>query len=128
MRIVVAFIFWSALYALVKVWKDFRCFEAESLLRCFFDGYAHLWFLYAIISLYIAVPFLRVIVRDKELLKYFLFLTFIFSILFPSIQRFPVFGIMKRITINLNMEIAMFSRCSFYFVLKWHRQFLYNIF
>ena len=120
LRIVVAFIFWSALYAPVKVWKDFRCFEAESLLRCFFDGYAHLWFLYALIPLYIAVPFLRVIVRDKELLKYFLFLTFIYSILFPSIQSFPIFGITKRITVNLNMEIAMFSRCSFYFVLGYY--------
>ena len=117
LRIVVAFLFWSALYAPVKVWKDFHCFDTGELLRCFFEGYVHLWFLYALIPLYVVVPFLRVIVKDEVLLKYFLLLTFVFSVLLPDLQKVPALETTKWITGNLNMDMALFSRFSFYFVL-----------
>ena len=44
-----------------------------------------MWFLFMIVGLYLIVPFLRPIVRDEKLLRYFLLLTLIFTFLLPQI-------------------------------------------
>ena len=83
LRLVTAFVFWSALYAVFMV-----CFEGcpkSQIAQQFFNGHYHMWFLFMIVGLYLIVPFLRPIVRDEKLLRYFLLLTLIFSFLLPQI-------------------------------------------
>ena len=82
-RLATAFVFWSALYAIFMV-----CFEGcpkTLIAQQFFNGHYHMWFLFMIVGLYLIVPFLRPIVRDEKLLRYFLLLSFIFTFLLPQI-------------------------------------------
>ena len=82
-RLVTAFIFWSALYAVFMV--NFEGCPTNLILQQFLNGHYHMWFLFMIVGLYLIVPFLRPIVRDEKLLRYFLLLTLIFTFLLPQI-------------------------------------------
>lgn len=82
-RLVTAFIFWSALYAVFMV--NFEGCPTTLILQQFLNGHYHMWFLFMIVGLYLIVPFLRPIVRDEKLLRYFLLLTLIFTFLLPQI-------------------------------------------
>lgn len=83
LRLVTAFIFWSALYAVFMV--NFEGCPTNLILQQFLNGHYHMWFLFMIVGLYLIVPFLRPIVRDEKLLRYFLLLTLIFTFLLPQI-------------------------------------------
>jgi surface polysaccharide O-acyltransferase-like enzyme len=50
----------------------------------FIKGFYHLWFIYMMICLYMIVPFLRKIIIDNNLTKYFLVLSFIFAVVIPE--------------------------------------------
>ncbi len=81
-RILVAFIFWSMLYAVKNMiftdcsWKD--------TLKQFLLGHYHMWFLFMIVGLYIIVPLVKPIVKSMELTKYFLLLSFVFTFVIPQ--------------------------------------------
>lgn len=83
LRLVTAFVFWSALYAVFMV--NFEGCPTNLILQQFLNGHYHMWFLFMIVGLYLIVPFLRAIVRDEKLLRYFLLLTLIFTFLLPQI-------------------------------------------
>lgn len=80
-RIVTAFLFWSAVYALFNVilgksgWKN--------ALREFIEGPAHLWFLFMIVGLYLLVPFLQKIAENEKLIYYFVLLSLLFTFVLP---------------------------------------------
>ncbi len=80
LRIVTAFIFWSAIYATYNVLngKDLR----DGILL-FVKGHYHLWFLFMIAGLYVIVPLLRKITASKSATQYFIAIGFIFSFLIP---------------------------------------------
>ena len=91
LRIVTAFLFWSALYAVYSAYY-FVGTPAESISQFFKDlvsGHFHMWFLYMIIGLYLIVPFLKKITADKKLTEYFLILAFIFALLIPALMLLP---------------------------------------
>lgn len=82
LRLVIAFLFWSAIYAAMQ------CVRDGSTIIHFFSrlirGEYHLWFLYMIVGLYLLVPFLRKIVESRRLSEYFLLLTFAFTFAIPQ--------------------------------------------
>lgn len=71
------------------------------------------------IGIYIIIPLLRPIVANKKLLKYFLLLSFITSILLPTIRLIPVVG---QLIFNYSQryEINMVLGYVFYFVLGYY--------
>ena len=69
LRIVTAFVFWSALYAAYAYFFN-KC-ALSTAVTLFFSGHYHMWFLFMIVGLYLIVPFLRAIVQDEKLLRYF---------------------------------------------------------
>lgn len=80
-RIVTAFVFWSAVYAFWNLllgnsgWKN--------VFREFVEGPAHLWFLFMIVGLYLLVPFLQKIAESDKLIEYFALLSLIFTFVLP---------------------------------------------
>lgn len=121
LRIVTAYIFWSALYAVTVSWLVFSHtgqFTVTFLLERFFLGNYHLWFLYAIIGLYLIVPFLRLITVHNKLLKYFLLLSLIFAIIIPTLQLFAPFTKTKEITDDISLYFVM--GYVFYFMLGYY--------
>lgn len=94
LRLVTAFLFWSLVYAIEN------CLTADSLrdswkqiLFEFFTGEYHMWFLFAIVCLYLIIPLLKPIAVDDKLCKYFLLLFFAFQLLLPAISNIPHIGI-----------------------------------
>lgn len=52
--------------------------------------WAHMWYLYLIIAIYLITPVLRIITKNAslEVLKYFLIILFVFSFLIPELNSF----------------------------------------
>lgn len=93
-RILTAFIFWSIIYA-VYCHIFFTPMNTAGLISEILIGHFHLWFLYMIIGIYLAVPILRQIASNRELSKYFILLSFIFAICIPHIIQ--IIGIVPTI-------------------------------
>ena len=83
-RIIIVFLFWSCVYSIYDgLYKN----GLIGFVLGTIHGPFHFWFLKMMIGLYIVVPILRAVVKDKKLEQYFLCVailtTFIIPILFP---------------------------------------------
>lgn len=85
LRILAAFFFWSALYALDAYWVDQDWRGAVVL---FIGGNYHMWFLFMILGFYLLTPAYRKIVESAEILAYFLIVMFTVTLLLPSVSSF----------------------------------------
>ena len=83
LRIVTAFVFWSALYAAYAYFFN-KCARSTAV-TLFFSGHYHMWFLFMIVGLYLIVPLLRPIAQNETLLRYFLLLALVFNFLLPQL-------------------------------------------
>lgn len=83
LHIITAFAFWSIIYAIYCHFY-FKPMNTRGLISEILTGHFHLWFLYMIIGIYITIPIMRKIASDKQLSKYFLLLSFIFTFCIPS--------------------------------------------
>lgn len=85
LRIICAFIFWSAFYAIDQMILGGNY---KAAVTSFIVGKYHLYFLYIIFGLCLTTPILRKITESKKITEYFLILGFIFNYLIPNIIRF----------------------------------------
>ncbi len=121
LRIALAFIFWSIFYAFIRIIGEiYHESNIKTIFLLFIEriitGPFHFWFLFMISGLYIVSPFLRLILKDKLLTKYYLVLCIIFIFLFNTINLFPSLSNILSKTIN-RMDIKLMSGFSSYFVL-----------
>ena len=84
LRILIAFVFWSAVYAVPFFLRDRSVF---GLISNFLTGSYQLWFLYMIVGLYLIMPLLRRITSDRSALNYFLLLSLCFTFLLPMLGK-----------------------------------------
>jgi surface polysaccharide O-acyltransferase-like enzyme len=84
LRLVIVFVIWSLFYALMHAIFDG---ESVSFMDSLFTGYDHLWFILAVIGLYLITPVLRAFLQaaNQELILYFLLLSFLFAFLLPYV-------------------------------------------
>ncbi len=89
LRLLTAFCVWSVLYQILL--PVFKCILKGDFSVNFIDllknaiiGPTHLWFLPMIIGLYMCLPFLQKLSESKEILKYFLLLSFVFTFCIPQ--------------------------------------------
>ena len=126
MKIGISYIFWSLVYCIKdKFIKDIKLNEFILNFINFIDGHYHLWFLFFIIILYMMVPFLLLIVKNRVLLNYFLILSFISTFLFQNIILYSkyfikknIIEIMEKIYSKLNNKYI--SGNIFYFILEYY--------
>ena len=113
--------FGSFCYASLKILKVLAANEAitydsiKRFLTGFFTGHFHMWFMFAIVAIYIAIPILRKITEDKKVEEYFLIAAFIFGLFIPLILKLP-FMTVAGLMVN-NMNLYLFSGYTFYFIL-----------
>jgi len=104
-KVVVPLIIWSVFYILWKTYyQRMDVISPHSFYSLIFTPACfHLWFLYAIVGLYLFVPILRVLVRysSKELLYYFVILWFVAVSIIPFIE--------KAINIKSQIDLKMIS-------------------
>lgn len=124
LRIATAFCFWSAFYSLFSV-IDIASYGGFSgiyevlitFIKGFFNGYYHMWFLGMICGLYLVAPFLRRLVRDEKLTRYFLLLAFIFVFGANVLHKLPGNAAVKWLCMIVDtMEVRLVAGFSVYFV------------
>lgn len=92
LRMAISYVFWSYLYTFI-IWLPYYSFSLETVKAFaleFFYGVPmyHMWFIPAIISIYMVLPLLKPAFADKRRCKYFLILFFVIQILIPTILKF----------------------------------------
>lgn len=123
LRIITAFIFWSALYALVNLMTGRS--GPKNALREFVEGPTHLWFLFMIVGLYILVPLLQKMVANMELTRYFTALSLIFTFVLPyAITIISLYsekiasiakGILNSVCFNFTLGYVAYFVLGYYF-------------
>ena len=115
-RIGFAFFFWTIIYLGWALFVSKTPFTSsniiEGLLYSFTSGaYYHFWFLYLIVGLYLITPILRTIVAydSQKILRYLIFLWFIYVAVVPLVQFVSVYP--------LNETVFLIGGSIGYFVL-----------
>ena len=86
LRMLTAFVFWSAFYAIAHCALYGK--GKWTFLNQFFRGHYHMWYLFALISLYWITPLLRKITESKRTTEYFLLTGFVFTFLVGRVLNF----------------------------------------
>ena len=93
-RIARVFVFWSSVYAILRVIQEVfvskQSFSLANFAEYVINGHYHMWFLFMIVGIYMIVPFMKEISRSGFLTKYFLALAFVFAILIPQSKSIAI--------------------------------------
>lgn len=89
LRLAVSFCVWSAFYAIAVplLLNPGAPFSLKATVTSLIRGEVHMWFVPMTIALYMCLPLLRPITSSKTLTKYFLLLSFIFSLVIPTVKN-----------------------------------------
>ena len=130
-KMIVFFIFWSAIYCIVfniigQIISKNEKIQVFNVIISFVQGYYHLWFIYLIIGLYLIVPLLRLWVKEKnkKYVEYFITLSIIFTYIIPQIINIGsnynnVFEQLNDI-IERKLCLRYVGRFTTYFILGWY--------
>lgn len=89
LRIVTAFVFWSALYSVVR--EVIFGYGTINMVIEFFFGHYHMWFMCLIVELYILTPIFRKVVSSWKIGKYFLIILLVYASLIPMLKNSAMF-------------------------------------
>ena len=122
-RIVIAYLFWSLIYAIATTYSEIRAFNPRAIwmiIEKTFRGHAHYWYLLMIIGLYIITPILKVLIQyaKENTIRYFLVLGFIFSSFIPLLKNLTYCGIVNDLLAGL--EVYLVIGYTFYYVLGYY--------
>jgi len=122
-KLAVVFIFWSFIYAITNTIDNYgfniNFSSIKYAAKLVIQGPYTFWFLFVMIGIYIIVPLLRPIAANRTLLKYFLAISFITSILLPTIRIVPIIG-QRIFNYSQRFEINIALGYVFYFVLGYY--------
>lgn len=133
LRMVIAFLSWSLFYAILTTdtFQHGLIYSLKSHIGTLVTGHYHMWFVLMIIGLYMCIPFMKKIVSDETVMKYFLKLSFIFAFLIPWVLKIVndfvgsnnsmIQKMVTTIDSNLmNMGMSMVLGYTFYFILGYY--------
>lgn len=122
LRIVTAFIFWSALYVGIQVYRGE--IAGREILRQIIEGHYHLWYLSTIAVLYLTTPILQKITDSKSVIKYTLIAAFLIDFVAPQIaDTVALLSESCARALNLMLEkvqAGVFREGVFYYLLGWY--------
>lgn len=90
-RMAIAYIVWSAFYAIVDALGSIIFVQGYhttivEFIGSFISGAIHLWFLPMIMGIYMCIPLIKQLTQNDKLIKYFLLLSIIFSFIKTEIE------------------------------------------
>ena len=107
-RILVAYVVWSAFYAVLGTYGPGGNGSIRSLIAQFVLGHYHLWFLFVLGGLYLVTPLLRAITKDRTNAWYFVILAFIFASVLPVLTHLPQVGyLISRVLETTRMHLVL---------------------
>ncbi len=89
LRLVVVFLFWSAIYAVYDPIRFSQPIEWKKAMMSFFSGYFHMWYLRMIIILYLGIPIFKMILANPKLTRWYLIVWMIFSVGLSTVKSNP---------------------------------------
>lgn len=121
-RLMMAFFFWSFVYALVESLKVHPLVSSGyflSVVKKTITGHYHMWYVYMISVLYLATPFLRPVAADRKLLRLFIFTAFLFN---HGIRLFLMLPGLEDVTKSImnSADIGIFSGYTGYYCLGYY--------
>lgn len=94
-KVLIPFLFWAVVHFIWRIYANGEVLTLDQMVRELIQGpvYAHLWFIYMILGLYLITPLLKVMVQNasRELLTYFMGLWVVLSGVLPFVG--DLFGI-----------------------------------
>lgn len=112
-RLLRMYVCWMPLYGFVEIYKmavsgslTFRT-GINALVKSVLFGQYHTWFVATLIALYALVPFLQKITSDGALLKYYLLLSILFTILLPYVGKVAALERLYRVIQDFNMQFVV---------------------
>lgn len=81
LKFAVCFIVWDIIYAMITYWND----GIGGIMFKIFNSNYHLWYLLAMIGIFICFPLIQLITENKKTMKYFMILSFIFAFFLPTL-------------------------------------------
>ena len=110
LRLTVAYIFWSNLFTFVA-WAPYYTFSwgtVKLFVKEFFTGTPmyHLWFIPAIVAIYMVLPLLQAAFAERRNCRYYLLLFLVVQVLLPTLQKLEL--------PNFNMLLQPYSRIPFF--------------
>ncbi|MEA4833436.1 MAG: acyltransferase family protein [Oscillospiraceae bacterium] len=124
LRLVTAYIFWAAAYVFYDkidlIAAGQKPFESiYDFINAIIVGHFHLWFVFMLVGLYIAIPVLKPIAENPKTARYFLAVSFFAAIFMPAFRYVPIIGTFTA-QINEKLRLDVFLGYSFYFVLGYY--------
>ena len=113
---------WSIIYGVINI--KLKKINIKKVIIQIIKGPYHIWYLYAIIGLYIIIPFTRQISKNSDLLKSFIILNFIILFIIPnyiyllSYYSLEVYKLLNYIYSNLNLYTLSLN--NFYFIFGYY--------
>ena len=95
LKLIIALAIWSIIYAIFQYFTIEKYHNIESIIGLSIIGHYHLWFLYMIIGIYIALPVLKLLSHNSNIIRYFLIISFIFSFTIPLITDVIYYSLPK---------------------------------
>lgn len=86
-RILLCFVLWSLIYTAHQYWLYDSQRTLTQILYNILSGKYHMWYLLTIIGLYLLVPILKQIMRNRKNTIYFFVLSLIFAFVIPSVFK-----------------------------------------
>lgn len=94
-RIFIALFLFGVPMSMLELISDNRTFKLSFVYTAIYNvivgkSWAHMWYLYIIIGLYLITPFIKIFTSnaDKKLIEYVLIILFIFNCIFPYLNLF----------------------------------------
>ena len=78
---------WSFLYTILVVTTNGTPDTIVTFLAEWLQGHYHMWYLWMILGIYLVLPILRIIARDRSTERWFVVLAVVFGFLRPSFQE-----------------------------------------
>jgi len=107
LKVLIPLLFWSVFFI---AWRKFFFHESldfskELILWFNKPTFPHLWFLYAILGVYLSYPVIRVFIQNanSNLVWYFIGIWLLIAVLFPSFQAYTGISINSEMVINLGL-------------------------
>ena len=79
----------------------------NAFLKCILFGKYHTWFIFMLLGLYAVTPFLYLIVQKKELLRYFLLLSILFTLLVPILSGIDGLSRINNVIESVHMQFVV---------------------
>ena len=112
-RILVAYVVWSAFYAVLTTYGPGGTGSARTLVEQFVLGHYHLWFLFVLGGIYLVTPLLRAMTAERKNAWYFVVLAFIFASVLPMLTHLPqvgylIAGVLETTRMHLVLGYSLF--------------------